>query len=612
MCRIVGLWNFGGKCKNLSETIAKMRDTMISGGPDDAGTFIDGNMAFGHRRLAVIDLTSAGHQPMTYRQFTIVFNGEIYNYQEIRRELDDVGFDGHSDTEVLLKAYAKWGRKCVSKLEGMFAFAIWDSSRKELFLCRDRSGVKPLYWYFDGEYFMFASELKALYASSSFRKEIDTNGLAEFLSFGYISAPNTIIANCRKMEPATTLMINEHKEIVVERYWNPKTYYERKSGSFEHRKFSSLLEKSFSSRMVSDVPVGIFLSGGVDSSLVAATLVGMGYRPETFTVGFEENSFDESHYARAVAGHLGLKNTCFRFDAEHADALIRELPYVYDEPFADGSALPTMFLAERTRQHVKVSLSADGADELFGGYDRYGWTLERRQAYKRYGGLGFLLSAVSADFASAALSAVGITMGKDKYLRIKNSLGAKTFLDHYAVDITHFRREDLKSNGLSLEPSYRQYELDNGYESMMLFDFCRYLPEDILTKVDRAASRAGLEARDPFLDRELLEYVFSLRIDDKMPGGEPKGILKQQLVGYLPPELVYRPKKGFGVPLETWFRGRLGFYIDDMIEDELLEEYFDKRYVRNLVNDFRTGRRVDFEKLWYILVFQTWRKTWGI
>jgi asparagine synthase (glutamine-hydrolysing) len=612
MCRIVGLWHFGAPCSNPLETVCAMRDTMASGGPDDAGIFIDNSLALGHRRLSVLDLSQAGHQPMSYQQFTIAYNGEIYNFAQIRQELGDNDFIGNSDTEILIRAYAKWGKECVHKLRGMFAFAIWDANKQELFLCRDRVGVKPLYWYFDDATFMFASELKALYANPNFKKSINRESLAEFLSFGYISAPKSIIDNCYKLEPGSFLTINAKKEISKAVYWNPKSYYQHKHNGFNISEFSALLNESFALRMVSDVPVGLFLSGGVDSSLVAASLAKQGFCPETFTIGFNEAMFDESKYAENVAKHLGLKNTKFIFEPNEAKDMLEKLPYVYDEPFGDSSALPTLFLSHQTRKYVKVSLSADGADELFGGYDRYRLALERRAFFSKYRFLEFLLSPISADFAVWALKNSRFAMGKDKFLRIKNSLAAKTLLEQYLVDVSHFRRDDLKDNGLCLEKLKDDYALKNDQESMMLFDFCRYLPDDILTKVDRATSSVGLEGREPFLDHKLVEYAFSMAPETKMPNNEPKGLLKQILCDYLPRELVYRQKKGFGVPLESWFRKELRQMMDELLDDASIEEFFDKKYISALRADFISRRRVDFEKLWYIIVFQMWRKTWKI
>lgn len=611
MCRIVGCWSFNASLPNLCDKVSRMRDTMTSGGPDDAGVFVDSSIAFGHRRLSVIDLSPSGHQPMTYGSYTIVYNGEIYNFEEIRAELGESDFRGHSDTEVLLRAYIKWGTECIQKLRGMFAFAVWDSDKKELFLCRDRVGVKPLYWYFDDEHFMFASELKAFYANDDFKKVIDKSALSEFLSFGYISTPKTILENCHKLTPGHFLKIDKNKQITITQYWNPKAYYECKQ-DFSLNKLSALLDESFALRMVSDVPVGLFLSGGVDSSLVAASLAKQGFKPDTFTIGFADERFDESSYAARVADVLGLKNTTFIFDPSSAEDLIRKLAYIYDEPFGDSSALPTMFLAANTRKNVKVSLSADGADELFGGYDRYKWTIERRHAQRKFRFLGAILPSIPNELAIKIVSSIGLSMGKDKFLRIKNSLMADTLLSQYAVDITHFRRDDLMDNGLALNESYEKYTLENDLESMMLFDFCRYLPDDILVKVDRASSSVGLEARDPFLDHRLVEYIFSANIDAKMPNAEPKGILKILLSEYLPKELVYRPKKGFGVPIESWLRTSLAHLLEEALDERSMEEFFDVKYVTTLKDDFLASSPVDFEKLWYIVVFQLWRKTWAI
>ncbi|MDE5602577.1 MAG: asparagine synthase (glutamine-hydrolyzing) [Helicobacter sp.] len=615
MCRIVGGWEFKGK-KGLLDSIEKMRDCMSAGGPDDFGLYTQKHcdLALGHRRLSIIDLSNLSHQPFISEngRYVLVFNGEIYNYKEIANKLvsEGVRCEAFSDTEVLLQSFAHWGVECVKEFEGMFAFVVWDNLEQKLYCFRDRAGSKPLYYYFDGERFLFASELKGILAYPYLQKSINKESLSLFLSFGYIPAPHCILEHCFKLEAGSYLIVDKEANITKYRYYNPKDSY-LQSCDFTWDSFISHLQKSIAYRMVSDVPVGVLLSGGVDSSLVCAVLKDLGYSFESFSVGFVESNFDESDYARQVADILGITNHQFICHLDEVRGLIEQLPFVYDEPFGDTSALPTMLLAQKIAKTHKVALSADGGDELGIGYERYFWSMQRWEQYRYYRKfkVGWALDLLSIQTAVELFSKFGISMGVDKFLRIKNQLKARNFLEQYKVEITHFRKEDLLLNHLPFKSVEDDSCLDS-YAQMSYFDWCHYLSEDILTKTDRASMNVGLEIREPLLGREFVHFMQGIPMDYKIHNGEGKIIFKQYLEKFLPYSLIYRPKMGFGVPLEQWFRGELRGWIDEILEYAV--PYLDTQYIKNLLEAFDKQKKVDFAKIWFLYVFCAWRKQWRI
>lgn len=616
MCRIVGGLEFsieGKREDSLFANIEKMRDSMALGGPDGAGVYFakDTQVALGHRRLSIIDLSAFSNQPFVSDdgRFALVFNGEIYNYKEIAKSLQKLGVkcQGMSDTEVVMASFIHYGVECVHYFDGMFAFVVWDNLEQKLYVFRDRYGVKPLYYYFTEQCFLFASELKALFAYPKLKKQINKEVLSYFFAFGYIPAPFSILESCYKLENGHYLVIDSKKKFEKVCYYNlADSFYCKKDLDRNHLLF--LLERSVKRRMVSDVPVGVCLSGGVDSSLVCATLKALGYTFESFSIGFKEAQFDESSFAKQVAKHLAIKNHCFTCLVDEAKALIEKIPFVYDEPFGDSSAIPTLLLAQNIAKTHKVALSADGGDELMLGYDRYYWATARWEQYKTWREckvVSALLSCLSVEMVVAVANILGISLGVDKFLRIKNQLKSQSFLEHYLVEISHFRKEDLQKNQL---PFLKQTS-DNSNDSfamMSYFDFSNYLSEDILSKTDRASMYNGLEMREPFLGFELVDYVVGLDSDIK----QNKVLFKQILEAYLPKELIYRPKMGFGVPLESWFRGELRGEIDSVLE--YATPYLDMQYIKNLLSAFDAGKRVDFAKVWYIYTFCAWRKQWRI
>ena len=615
MCRIVGGWEFAGE-NALYNSLANMRDTMNAGCPDDFGIYFSGSttLALGHRRLSVIDLSSFSHQPFMSQdgRFVLVFNGEIYNYKAIAKKLfqEGISLKAQSDTEVLLASLMHWGVECVKDFDGMFAFALWDELEQTLLLCRDRIGVKPLYYYFDGKRFLFASELKALFAYPHLQKNINKESLGHFFAYGYIPAPLCIIENTHKLQAGYCLTIDSKAHITLKRYYDPKRYFCLQN-SFAPQTFREALLDSVGKRMVSDVPAGVLLSGGVDSSLVCVALKELGYSFETFTVGFEEQIFNESSYAQAIANCLGASNTVFVCSLQEAKQLVERLSFVYDEPFGDSSAIPTLLISQKIRKSVKVALSADGGDELGIGYDRYFWAYNRFNTYAKWHFLSKAMSVLSPEISVAILQKLGLQIGIDKFLRIKNQLKAESFMEHYQVEITHFRKDEFNANKVLLPyiSDLGSYDVGDFLKSMSHFDFCSYLPDDILVKTDRASMSVGLEMREPLLGKAFVDFMLSLKAQENVQNGTGKMIFKRYLEQFLPQELVSRPKMGFRVPIENWMRKDLRYLLDDISG---VEGFLDNDFVVNLIRDFDNQKRVDFSKIWYIYIFCAWRKQWGI
>lgn len=615
MCRIVGGWEFAG-ASALYGSLANMRDAMSAGGPDDFGAYFSCStaLALGHRRLSVIDLSSFSHQPFISQdgRFVLVFNGEIYNYTAIAKKLlqEGISLKAQSDTEVLLASLMHWGVECIKDFDGMFAFALWDELKQTLLLCRDRVGVKPLYYYFDGKRFLFASELKALFAYPHLRKNINKESLGYFFAYGYIPAPLCILENTHKLQAGHYLTIDSRAHITQGQYYNPKQY-SCLQNSLVLQTFREVLLDSVGKRMVSDVPVGVLLSGGIDSSLVCVALKELGYHFETFTIGFEEQSFNESHYAQVIADCLGVSNNTFVCSLQEAKCLVERLPLIYDEPFGDSSAIPTLLISQKIRKFVKVALSADGGDELGIGYDRYFWVRNRFDVYAKWRFLSGVMSILSPEISVAILQKLGLQVGIDKFLRIKNQLKARSFMEHYQVEITHFRKDEFSANKVLLPyiADLERYDVGDSFKSMSYCDFCSYLSDDILVKTDRASMSVGLEMREPLLGKVFVDFMLSLKAQENVQNGTGKMIFKRYLEQFLPQELVSRPKMGFRVPIENWMRKDLRYLLDDISG---VEGFLDNDFVVNLIRDFDNQKRVDFSKIWYIYIFCAWRKQWGI
>ena len=637
MCGITGFW--GGSCVE-PEIAARMAQQISSRGPDDAGAWGDSRvgLALAHRRLAILDLSPAGHQPMLSPcgRYTLVYNGEIYNHLDIRRELEGEGggfkWRGHSDTETLLAALRHWGvRKTLERLNGMFAFALWDSTERKLFLARDRMGEKPLYYGRNGEAFLFGSELKALTAHPDWRGEVDRNALALYMRHNYVPTPWSIYRGIQKLAPGHYVIIHDGGRSIGDSqcYWDLGAVAERgvvSSGGNPAAladELDALLRDAVGRRMASDVPLGAFLSGGFDSTMVVALMQAQSQRPvKTFTIGFHEEGYNEAVHARAVAAHLGTDHTELYVTPEDAMAVIPKLATIYDEPFSDSSQIPTFLVTQLARKHVTVSLSGDGGDELFYGYERY------FKAQKIWGKLeylplplrraaGFLLSRAPGQTLESAMSMLPrkyrIAHLADRLPKLAEILGHSSGELFYRELLSHSKAPNQLVIGAQ-EPSTilsRPATLPRSLglrERMMYLDMMTYLPDDILTKVDRASMAVGLEARVPLLDHRLVEFAWKVPMEYKYRNGQGKWLLRQVLYRYVPRELMDRPKMGFGVPIDHWLRGPLREWAEALLDERRLREegFFDPVPIRKMWEEHVKGERRWHYYLWDVLMFQAW------
>ncbi len=632
MCAIAGFVDFSKK--STLSILKNMTDVMHHRGPDDSGyKFLateDANIGLGHRRLSILDLSSHGRQPMDFEDIEIIYNGEVYNFAEIKKELEELGyfFDSNTDTEVILKAYHKWGLKAIDRFNGMFAISIYDRKLNKLFLIRDRSGVKPLYWYYDNGILLYASELKSFHKHPDFKKEIDINSVALFLQLQYIPEPHSIFKNCYKLRAGHILEIDiktqKIKEIeywsVVDCYNKPKLDISEDEAIIECEK---LLKSAFSYRLVSDVPVGIFLSGGYDSSTVTALLQSQrGEKLKTFTIGFYEKGFDEAPYAKKVAQHLGTEHCEYYCTQKDALDIIPKLSSIYDEPFGDVSAIPTTLVSQLAKKEVSVSLSADGGDELFAGYDKYTRTLEY---YKNFSKIPNFLKTPLTNMMGA-IDPNKILFFKDtfnfttRYEKIINMLKAENILDvmKYTSFYCTFDNANILLNNKAkiLKTNFDKSDLLNNLNdeinSMLAIDYKTYMMDDILTKVDRATMSVGLEGREPFLDYRIIEFIATLPSDLKYKNGVKKYMLKEIAHKYLPKELMDRPKMGFGVPIHEWFKDELKEYFLHYLSYERLERegIFDAKEVVRVRDKYLAGERQNIANLWSILMFEMWYERW--
>jgi asparagine synthase (glutamine-hydrolysing) len=648
MCGIAGLFvTKGGAAEMLDHIVTDMVQTLSHRGPDDDGIWTnnDSGVALGHRRLSIVDLSPAGHQPMlsSCKRYVLVFNGEIYNHLSIRDELQRSSpapsWKGHSDTETLLYGFAVWGvKQTLRKTVGMFAFALWDKDEQRLILGRDRFGEKPLYYGWIGargsQAFVFGSELKALKACPGFDNPVDRDALALYLRYCYVPAPYSIYQDIFKLQPGSVLSIDRkqlvHKKVAIEHYWKlheafaaglQKPIYDKEKAV---KALDETLRQAVGQQMVADVPLGAFLSGGIDSSTIVALMQTQSSRPiDTFTVGFDEAGFDESAHAREVARHLGTNHHEMRVSASEAREVIPFLPRLYDEPFADSSQIPTWFVCRAARQRVTVALSGDAGDELFGGYNRYLWS---RRIWKRIGWIPPFLRNVAAGtmqmmpaevldgFGRTLPGSMGIVRLGDKVHKLSQRLhGAESLDDLYRHLVVDWPDDAVLVRGAqNTSTMLDNRELARGIglaeERMMLWDSLTYLPDDILTKVDRAAMGVSLETRVPFLDHRVAELAWRLPLDMKIRNGEGKWALRQVLCRYVPKELIERPKAGFSIPIGQWLRGPLRDWAEALLSKQRLEKegYFYSQTVREAWQQHVSGRYDFTGRLWSILMFQVW------
>lgn len=639
MCGVTGFLD--RRCRRnqeQSEALARgMADTLRHRGPDGAGVWADASngVALGHRRLSIVDLSPAGAQPMASRdgRYVLSYNGEIYNHVELRRELEGGGhvFTGTSDTEVLVESFATRGIEAtLGRLIGMFAIALWDRAEQTLHLVRDRLGIKPLYYGVFDDLVLFGSSLAPLRRHPDWMPEIDRGALCQFLRVGYVPAPRSIYAGVAKLPPGHVCTIPATGEGRLWSYWDLRTLsqgWRQAPHALDDDalidELETLLSDAVGRRMVADVPLGAFLSGGIDSSTVAALMQAQSDRPvKTFAIGFHETGFDEAVYARRVAEHLGTDHTELYVEPTQAREVIPSLPRWYDEPFADPSQIPTLLLSELTRREVTVALSGDGGDELFAGYNRYLATLRFWGPISRFPhglrrGLARTIRQVPTRVWQRAFDVLPASVrprqAGDKVHKFAGLLGAAGPAAFYANTVTHWHDpEAVVRDGREpvgrLHDAALQQAFPEPLDWMQYLDTVTYLPDDILTKVDRASMAHSLEARVPILDHRVVEFAWRIPPAKRVRQGTGKWPLRQVLYRHLPPELVDRPKMGFGVPLAEWLRGPLRDWADDLLDEDRLarEGVLDPDGISAVWREHRDGRRDWQYPLWNVLMFQAW------
>ena len=625
MCGLVGLINRSPNAEwGSSGQVGALANTLNHRGPDDFGVWMDAQVgiALAHRRLAILDLSSAGHQPMVSScgRWVLIFNGEIYNHLVLREELGRIhrydDWHGHSDTETLLAAFSNWGiDEALSKVKGMFALALWDRLERVLTLARDRMGEKPLYYGWQQGVFLFGSELKSIKAHPAFQGEIDRDAIVLLLRHNSIPAPKSIYNSIYKLPPGTYVQLRPdnlgQEELLPKKYWSLIDCSERGERypflgtDYEAiDRLDDLLGASVHSQLLSDVPLWALLSGGVDSSLIVSLMQKYSSKPvQTFTIGFAERSFDEAANARAVAKHLGCVHTELVVGSKDALNVLSELPQIYDEPFADSSQIPTYLVMKMIRQHVTVALSGDAGDELFGGYGRYtvapvDWHRISRIPLP----LRYVIGKGLCYLSPGRLQRLG-----------KRMLSSRNIDDWGLSMITQWGgAENLvigsKNPGSFFTDRKNWPNLGNPISRMMVLDALTYLPDDILVKVDRAAMAVSLETRIPFLDKDVVEFAYSLPMHLKIRKNQGKWIVRQLLYRYIPPVLVNRPKRGFAIPLDAWLREPLRDWAENLLaENRLIQEgFFEPQPIRRAWRQHLQGKVANGHQLWSVLMFQAW------
>ncbi len=618
MCGIAGKLYFKQNRGIAKEEIRAMTDAIHHRGPDDTGIFIDQNLGLGHCRLSIIDLSSAGHQPMgsSDEKTWITFNGEIYNFLDLKKELeaDGIQFHSNTDTEIIIYLYRKYGVDCLKKLRGMFAFAIWDKDKRELFVARDRVGKKPIKYYYDKNIFIFASELKAILKNKEVKKEIDYSAIDQYLTFGYVPTPKTGYKNIYKLEPANYMIVNESGKVIKKQYWDIDFSQKLNLDETEwENKILNKLQESIKIRLMADVPLGAHLSGGVDSSLIVALMSEqMSQRVKTFSIGFEEKSYDETKYARLVAKKYNTEHTEVFIKPDVA-TIIPALANQYEEPFADNSALPTWYLCQATKQKLTVALNGDGGDENFAGYKRY-------EMMKFYNALKYL---PAKNINGKISEIIYKTTGIKNFLRLKQVLINLNLdpINFYTNNTAHFSDEDkivlysddFKKNIGQHEMPYKKiFEQTTKLEWLDKFLYLgikSHLPDDLIPKVDISSMAFGLEIRSPLLDHELMELAAQMPSALKIKGLNKKYLLKKIAYKYLPKECIDRPKQGFDAPLEFWFKNNLkNFFLESNIINELVQIGLNKKYLEDIIDDNSSKMFNHSKKIWNLIMLANWLK----
>ncbi|WP_320173922.1 asparagine synthase (glutamine-hydrolyzing) [Maridesulfovibrio sp.] len=653
MCGIAGFIDLSrsSDATRLERIARKMGDAQNMRGPDGSGQWSDPEWGVGldHRRLAIIDLTEEGVQPMHSKsgRYVTVYNGEIYNYRDLRAELEQVegfpGWRGHSDTEVMLEAVEQWGfEEALKRFSGMFAIAIWDRKEHCLLLARDRMGEKPLYYSLQGGNFLFGSELKALMGYKKyFNREVDRDSLAAYLRYCYVPGPRTIFKDTFSLMPGTWTCLRPDGELMEPRpYWsllNCAREAENKIFTAPDETIVDTLEdlllKIIEREMISDVPLGAFLSGGVDSSLIVSLMQQCALAPvKTFTIGFDDEAYNEANDAKAVAKHIGTEHTELYVSPQDALDIIPQIPQIWDQPFSDSSQIPTHLVSRMTREHVTVALSGDGGDELFAGYNRHfkGCSLWRKLAnipapLRKMGAR--MISNISPQSWNKVFKMYGpflppalqMRLPGQKLHKLADVMGAASASEYYR-DLTSIwlNPEAVVRNATEFRGPFQQPNLqppqDNLTAWMQFMDAANYMVDDILTKVDRAAMGISLETRAPFLDHEIVEFSQRLPMHLRINNGQGKHILREILYKYVPQEMIERPKMGFGVPIDSWLRGPLRGWAEELLAPDRLdrEGYFNTSQVRLAWNEHLTGIKDNQYKIWSVLMFQSWYEHWEI
>lgn len=629
MCGITGFLDFNKSTS--SEILKEMTDAMNHRGPDDSGHEVyesnNASIGFGQRRLSILDLSPLGHQPMHFGNQILNFNGEIYNFKEIRKELEKEGysFESWSDTEVILKGYHCWGLAVLKKFVGMFAISLFDKEKQKLYLIRDRAGVKPLYYYWNNNLLLFGSELKALYKHPEFEKRIDVNSVALFLQFSYIPGKYSIFKNTLKLLPGHILTIDLNtKEQEISKYWDVFDYYNKPkldisdNDAIAHT--DKILRNAYEYRMVADVPVGIFLSGGYDSSSVAALLQSdKTEKLKTFTIGFHENEFNEAHEAKRIAEYLGTDHTEWYLTAKEAGEVLPLLPEIYDEPFADNSTVPTVLVSKLAREQVKVALSADGGDEIFGGYNKF------NQAVKFTSGMPTLIqSMISGGMSLINPSIIPYFNRKynfsTRYEKMKliwkkgDPIQAVKYISQYITETEteSFLGHSFEKYHTFFDDGFLLKDNDGIINRLLAVDYKTFLVDNNLVKVDRATMSVGLEGREPMLDHRIVEFLAQLPSSFKIRGNVNKWLLKQVVHKYVPKELMERPKRPFIAPLMVWFKDELKEQLKYYLSEEsiLKSGIFNHIPIIKMRDAYLEGKKINYQKLWQVLIFQLWYNRW--
>jgi len=628
MCGISGFIDFNKK--SSLEQLQAMNRTMVHRGPDGEGYFFEpldtAHVGLAHRRLSIIDLSSHASQPMFYEDYVLIFNGEIYNFQEIKDELIALGhiFHTQSDTEVILHAFQQWHTRCVDKMVGMFAFVLLDKKKGEIHAFRDRAGVKPFFYYWHEGLFLFGSELKALMQHPAFKKSICLDSLASFMNYGYVPTPNSIFEHTHKLKPGHFIEISlQKKNFETKKYWNVLNAYQLPKLDIGYEEAieetEKILKKAFQYRMVADVPVGVFLSGGYDSTCVTAMLQAQASQKiKTFTIGVGDQNLNEAPFAKQISDYIGTDHQELYCTEKDALDIVPQLPHFFDEPFADSSAIPTILVSKLAAGSVKVALSADAGDEIFGGYNRYAYyqKIHFLGKFPQIGKNSISWAIRMAQRGAKYVVKHPLTLQRmDKMQKLISNPSASNIMDSFTHHFGEKELRDLFSNDFAAQHSlfdpHPKHPKDN-LSAMMAIDYQTYLLDDILTKVDRATMSQSIEGREPFLDQHIIEWAAQLPNHFKYHKGTKKRILRDITHRYIPKEMMDRPKMGFAIPLQKWLqegllRNYMHFFDNNFVTAQGL---FNPPAIQDLLRQFERGNGLYTLRIWHYLMFQMWYESY--